>query len=85
MLAQMYNLNPKSVATENSCIRATSVRIEDDRIEVYAILLFQEDIEALIAKLQAVKELRPRATDEAKKDDEDANNPIFKLGQELWS
>jgi hypothetical protein len=50
-----------------------SVKIEDDRIEVAAVLLFQENIEDLIAKLQAIKGLRPRASDVAEKKDEAAN------------
>jgi hypothetical protein len=51
----------------------TSVKIEDDRIEVAAVLLFQESIEDLITKLQAIKGLRPRATESISKKEEAAN------------
>jgi len=68
------HLSPKSVNTGAPVLGSprlgtTSVKIEDDRIEVSAVLLFQENIEALITKLQAIKGLRPRAADEIKKDD----------------
>ena len=51
----------------------TSVKIEDDRIEVSAVLLFQENIEALIEKLQAIKGLRPRVSEASEKKDQAAN------------
>jgi len=49
----------------------TSLKIEDNHIEVSAVLLFQENIEDLISKLEAIKGLRPRAADQKK--DEAAN------------
>ena len=52
---------------------ATSVKIEDDRIEVSAVLVSQESVEDLITKLQAIKGLRPRAAELAVKKDEAAN------------
>jgi hypothetical protein len=51
----------------------TTVKIEDDRVEVAAVLLFRENFDDLIAKLQAIKALRPRAEEAAEKKDEAAN------------
>jgi len=74
MQPQTHHLSAKSLTTAppvlgSPRIGTTSVKIEDDRIEVSAVLLFQENIEELIRKLQAVKTLRPRAADEEKKDE----------------
>jgi hypothetical protein len=74
MEPQTHQLRAKSLTTGAPVLGSpragtTSVKIEDDRIEVSAVLLFQESIEDLITKLQAIKALRPRVTDEKKNDE----------------
>ncbi len=75
MEPQTHHLQPMPITTAGAVLGSprlgtTSVKIEDDRIEVSAVLLFQENIEDLISKLQAIKGLRPRAADKRKGDQE---------------